>query len=96
MGTYINPRGISKEDWLSQNGMWLLLLEVYHITFDSAAARGQTLVCLVNNGAFSAAAIMTSEAERLTWLDSEDTRPKDWYLVETSLLSSVTQPRYPQ
>jgi hypothetical protein len=45
---------------------------------------GKVLVCHVDNGGFTAAAIATSASDLEVFLDRKDYRPKTYYLVDTS------------
>lgn len=44
---------------------------------------GKSLVCVVDNGHFDAAAYMYSEQEYKDWQRPEDKRPKRWLFVDT-------------
>lgn len=75
MGYYVNPQGMSKDEWLESNGMrttdelkWKDVLP------------GILPVVLVNNGLFTAAGICYRESELLEFLDPSDKRPKLVYL----------------
>lgn len=81
MGYYINPIGMSKEEWLLINGE--------HIHWSDALIVDMTEytpVCLVDNGGFTAAAICYNVEEADRFLNPNDTRPKMWFLVETAKL----------
>lgn len=79
MSYYINPLDSSKEEWLGQHGTEVSLPEVKRFSF----ANGTLPVCLVDNGAFSAAAILYDPRERdcFTAPNPRDRRPKRWFLV---------------
>lgn len=75
MGYYINPRECTKEMWL----------ETYGKRVSEAEARmhpagDNLLVCLVDNGPFTAAAIAYDDRERDAFL-YPDRRKKVWYVV---------------
>lgn len=81
MGYYINPRDMSKEDFLYQNGH---VIHTHHINdvLSGKLFDGLCLpVCLVNNGAFTAAAIAYDKAEATAFQGKEDVRPKTWFAV---------------
>jgi hypothetical protein len=77
MGYYINPRTQTKEEFLDENGILL--------TGDLEAKMPDNpdyaLVCLVGNGAFTAAGVAYSKRERDAFNDPSDTREKSWYWV---------------
>lgn len=79
MGYYINCNGMSKEQWLEENGIEIDNAPLTHIDFDGT----QTVmaVCLVDNGIFTAAAIAYSQRELECFSDRSDRRPKMWYWV---------------
>lgn len=82
MGYYINPKDKSKEECLKVNGN--------KITHDQAQKHqagegGQHLVCLIDNGPFTVAAIAYDDRERDEFL-CPDPRPREWYLVPTDKL----------
>ncbi len=82
MGTYINPPFGSKEEWLILNG------DVTEPVLPTE--EGKTLVCLVSNPMFSAAAVIPDDGELAEFDSDDDPRPKVWYLVDTSMLAAVT------
>jgi len=81
MGYYINPVNMSKEEWLIKNG---------HIIGSLAPSRNeyddQMAVVLVDNYAFTAAAIAYSQMELEEFASPHDKRPKCWYWVPKKLL----------
>lgn len=76
MGLYINPQDISKEDWLGLVG------ELQTSPPKQHRIGTKLVVCLVDNGPFSAAAVAYDQLELEDFDDPIDTRPKAWYLVE--------------
>ena len=77
MGYYVNPIGMTKEEWLEIHG--------YKIGRRMPKqTSGHTRVVLIDNGAFTAAGIAfdDEEAERFNRID--DFRYKVWYQVLTS------------
>ncbi len=82
MGYYINPEdGRPKERWLQDEGRRASLEECRHCF----AATTERPVCLVDNGAFTAAGIAYSP-EELEAFAAPDRRPKRWFLVPTERL----------
>lgn len=74
MGYYINPPDMEKEAFLRQKGRLLTDKEVRNFPF----GEGEFPVCLVDNGAFTAAGIAYDLLERDSFL-REDGRPKQWF-----------------
>lgn len=84
MGAYINSGNMSKEDWLILHGVYFSYL------FEWSSVKKEYLpVCLVNNGAFTAAGICYSEKEFIAFGRSDE-RPKKWFLVLISDLLKVS------
>ena len=79
MGMYINPVGISKEEWLHKNGIAIS-------KEDAEITNGVYPVCLVDNGPFTAAAIAYNEEELYVFKNDTTGRRMRWYLVEAVLL----------
>lgn len=76
MGYYINPRDLSKEDWLRGHGTPIQPSWARHFNY-----QGDDLpVCLVRNAGFSAAAIGYCNSETEEFL-RDDGRVKKWYSV---------------
>jgi hypothetical protein len=90
MGAYVNPRGMSKEKWLAENGVRLdtetMVLQPYAVL----CGKEFLPVVLVDNGPFTAAAIAYSEAEFDAFMDPLDRRPKSVYLCVTADLHTVS------
>ena len=81
MGQYINPPDMSKEDFLLKNGRLLPVPPAWPTNYEDG------LVVLVSNGSFNAAGICYSRREFAEFMDSRDTRPKTWWLVNKELLA---------
>lgn len=88
MGYYINPPGESKETFLNNKGVKL----IEPPTFDKIAS-DMLPVCLVDNGLFTAAGIAYSQKELATFADTNDPRPRQWYLVKIKDLLLVSDLR---
>ena len=78
MGCYINPKGMTKEAFLIEKGKptkpgW-------------PEDKDDALVCLIDNGAFTAAGICWCKRE-LESFAFDDDRPKDWFLVKKADLT---------
>jgi len=74
---------MSKEQWLRING------EVLDYTPTTHKSNGKTVVSLMDNGSFRAAAIAYSQDELMAFQRSDDPRPKIWYLVPDEKLQEV-------
>lgn len=81
MGYYINPPAMTKTDFLEKHGT--RTNDPGSFDFDS---KELSLVCLVQNPAFSAAAICYSLAEYQAFSLPSDLRPKIWFIVPRSAL----------
>lgn len=81
MGLYINPKEKRKEAWLEENGKLITRVNAEMIVKSDGYPKDEVVVCLVNNGSFTAAAIADClpEFEAFTW--EGDKRPKKWYNV---------------
>jgi hypothetical protein len=84
MGIYVNPTGMSKEDWLAQNGKMLIDPPKWEDVED-----GSLPICLVDNGPFRAAGVCFSKQELECFTDPTDPRSKTWFMVEVDKLSDV-------
>lgn len=82
MGLYINPPDMTKEEFLARHGTRVSESEVREFQY---GVRTQLPVCLVHNGAFTAAGIADIPSERAAFLHS-DPRPKKWFLVDREVL----------
>lgn len=81
MGYYINPKGMSNEQWLERNGARIDASEVEALIGTPPTERQHLVpVCLVDNGWMKAAGIAYNDAEARLFLN-DDGRPKQWYLV---------------
>lgn len=83
MGCYVNPTDQSKENWLMKNG---------EMVFDGEELKGfdfsgPTLpVCLVDNGAFTAAGIAYRKEEFEAFNHPNDLRLRFWFIVPKTAL----------
>lgn len=87
MGMYINPQNKSKEVWLQEH-----ITRTYGRTPPSSINElqdSEALVCLVDNGHFTAAAVAFSNDELDAFTRSDDVRPKAWFVVPKDSLKSV-------
>lgn len=79
MGEYINPTERTKEQFLETEGR--------EISAPGLVLPGELPVCLVSNGAFTAAGIAYDEREIKAFSEPGDYRPKRWYAVSYEKLS---------
>lgn len=87
MGLYINPMNISKEQWLLQH-----TTKTFGRTPPSSindVADDEAIVCLVDNGPFTAAAVTCTQHELEVFLDPDDQRPKAWFVVKKNAVKDV-------
>jgi len=86
MGFYINPPNESKEVFLRREG---------RLEMDPKwpVEKDHFLVCLVDNGPFTAAAIAYKESEFKEFFSNpDDLRPKRWFLVDQKLVFDTLTP----
>lgn len=79
MGYYINPQSGTKEAWLNANGKKVGAIPPIERTPNTH------LVCLVDNGVFTAAGIAFDKGEQAAFAGN-DGRHKTWYEVPDELL----------
>jgi len=84
MGIYINPKGMSKEEWLKKNGVLLPQPPFWPPPKDTIP------VCLVDHyGHHTAAGVAYKKSEYRTFTDPSDDRKRIWYLVPWEKLDGV-------
>ena len=80
MGYYINPPDCTKEMWLETYGQRISEAEA-----KAHSAGDRLVVCLVDNGPFTAAGIAFDDRERDAFA-RPDARAKYWYIVPRGAL----------
>lgn len=86
MGYYINPRDMTKEEWLDTKAIEVPNPPpVYKVTSDKGE---MVVVCLVDNGAFTGAGVCYSQQE-LEYFMMPDGRPKRWFIVLITDLEQI-------
>lgn len=86
MGCYVDPEDMSKEQWLAANAT-----EIAPGTEDQFTLRpGEVLVCLVDNGPFTAAGVAYSPQERRVFANPDDGRPKRWFVASIEDVRKVS------
>lgn len=86
MGIYINPENMSKENWLAEHatrGPSEIMPNIETIPVKHRR------VCVVDNGAFTAAGVAFDEDEAAAF-NYFDGRPKFWFIVPDEKLEEVT------
>lgn len=78
MGAYVNPKDMTKEDWLKANAEGISPTAPVAI---DAMSPNHLPVCLVDNGPFTAAGIAFNERELQAFNDPNDYRMKVWFWV---------------
>lgn len=98
MGIYINPRNESKEDFLNgllEAGKAKIIPHIPGAHFQTAEQCKQpddcVVVCLVDNGAFTAAAIAYDKGELAAFV-YPDPRPRMFLAVHVSALADFIKP----
>lgn len=83
MGFYINPNE-PKEEWLKKNAKQI------EIPSWPGCGHGYALVCLVDNGGFTAAGILFDRIEFDRAMRSGPERPRTWWVAKISDLKTVS------
>lgn len=89
MGCYVNPKGVSKEEWLQKNATVVYApgkLPSWETIFSSK----ELPVVWMDNGPFTAAGIAYNEREYKEFTDPTDPRPKQVFKVEIAKLEEVS------
>lgn len=84
MGYYINPGDRTKEQFLKEHGT-----SISQAQAREHKASDRLVVCLVDNGAFTAAGIAYDDRERDAFMHP-DHRTRWWYLVDRAKLLEVS------
>lgn len=90
MTIYLNPQTMSKEEFLQKHGV-----KVDPSTLSSDDFNDHSricMVCLVNNGLFTAAGVIYGERDYREFLDKSDLRPKTFFMVRTSIINAEGGP----
>jgi len=88
MGVYINPEGETKEDWLHREGRQVFMSNETLRT-KPILKEGRLTVVLVDNGLFTAAAVMFDKREQECFSDPRDHRPRWYFEVSEEKLFKV-------
>lgn len=79
MGRYLNPKDMTKEEWLEKNAIRLDFIPENHAT------ETHTVAVHVDNGWMTACALAYNQGELQAFKIPEDRRPKVFYLVPNKL-----------
>ena len=90
---YLNPTEMTKEAFLKKHGRWLLRDEVANYNLDDHSET--CVVCLVDNGPFTAAGIMHGQRDLEDFTDQDDPRFKTFYVVNTKDINAEGGPGRP-
>jgi len=85
MGAYINPQTETKEQFLTREGKLLKQIPAWKDVPDKMLP-----ICLVDNGMFTAGAVLFSEQELKSFTLPSDSRPKMFYMVPVEKLKEVS------
>lgn len=95
MGIYINPKGISKEEWIDTYGEMLcqpdadVIKELRDIADDCQLFEKNFPVVEIDNGGFTALAVCWCRAEVERFHDPSDPRLTMWWIVSAKNLKDV-------
>lgn len=90
MGIYIDPEDMNKEEWLKTNAA-----EGPFLVMPKDVPDGSRRVCLVDNGAFTAAGVAFNGDEAAAF-NHPCGRRKRWFIVEDAKLEEVTGVKLPR
>lgn len=88
MGLYINPKDMTKEQFLIENGT-----QISHPLPAKLIPQDKILVCLVYNAAFTAAGVVFNDYELEAFTSDTDLRKKEWFVLPIDVLPRVCDPR---
>lgn len=83
MSDYINPKNESKEDFLEREAIEICRDDFLDFSFTDL---GKTILCLVDNGMFSACAVAYCHEDAVYFAATRDKREKKYYLIDRSKL----------
>lgn len=87
MGYYINPKDMSKEEWLRKHA--ILQTNGDPGVLFRTIRPDQHMVCMVDNGGFTAAGIAYNQGEYNAFNYPNDERTKTWFVVQDKKLIEV-------
>ena len=83
MGVYLNPEnGQDKEEWLEQNGLEIAGIPSVKEAQKWLSRKRLVFICLVDNGAFTAAAVGFDYRVLEDFKDPQDMRRKRFFMVD--------------
>lgn len=90
MGFYINPENQTKEEWLLNNARPTSSVEVEQ--WDFSEETEQYPICLIDNGPFTAAAVLYNHREIEAFTNYQhDPRPRFFFLANKKDLEYVVE-----
>ena len=84
MGIYINPENMTKEQWLDKYATPAKNIDI------DALADDETFLVWVDNGAFTALAVIPDDAELQSFLDPNDRRLKMVWIAKKADVETVS------
>lgn len=93
MGCYVNPVGMTKEEFLKAEGREATQEDheaLKNNDVSSFLAKGELPVILVDNGPFTAAAVLHSNREAAVFREPTDFRPRAYFVVPIEKLKTVS------
>ena len=88
MGLYLNPPGMSKEDWLRQHGIRATAKQMVD-EYQTQKEKGFVPIVLVDNGHFTAAGIGSNLDETRVFCDPKDPRHKLYFWAHLDHLRKI-------
>ncbi len=90
MTIYLNPTTMTKKEFLKKNGTLVPQDQVSSKNLDDHSEI--CIVCLVNNGPFTAAGILDGQRDFIDFIRPYDFRPKIFFTVPTSAINAEGGP----
>lgn len=88
MGYYINPRDMTKEQWLMENNTGKTIIPP-STPVRIIDGKKDVVICLVDNGGFTAAGVAFDDAELEAFARPNDLRAKIWFWVPVNKVEEV-------
>lgn len=85
MGRYLNPKNMTKEDWLKTNAVFANDIIAPPTWTNEIDGKSHVLACLIDNGMFTACGLCFNQREYEAFSDMRDGRFKYFYWVPDNL-----------